>query len=64
MNSAGSRLPRVTAQQLSRLAPLDTLSPERLNELAAVATLERAARGTDPLATHRSGAQSVFLLQG
>lgn len=64
MNSAGSRLPRVTAQQLSRLAPLDTLSLERLNELAAVATLERAARGTDPLAAHRSGAQSVFLLQG
>lgn len=64
MNSAGSRLPRVTAQQLARLAPLDTLSPDRLNELAAVATLERAARGTDPLAAHRSGAQSVFLLQG
>lgn len=64
MNSAGSRLPRVTAQQLSRLVPLDTLSTERLDELAAVATLERAARGTDPLAAHRSGAQSVFLLQG
>jgi rhodanese-related sulfurtransferase len=64
MNSTGSRLPRVTAQQLSRLAPLDTLSQDRLNELAAVATLERAARGTDPLAAHRSGAQSVFLLQG
>jgi rhodanese-related sulfurtransferase len=64
MISAGSRLPRVTAEQLSRLAPLDMLSPERLNELAAVATLEHASRGSDPLATHRSDAQSVFLLQG
>jgi len=57
-------LPRVTAEQLSRLAPLETLSPDRLNELAAVATLERAARGGDPLAAHRGGAHSVFLLQG
>ncbi len=64
MNSAGSRLHRVTAEQLSRLTPLDTLSADRLNELAAVATLERAARGADPLAAHRPGAQSVFLLQG
>ena len=57
-------MPRVTAEQLSRLAPLETLSPDRLNELAAVATLERAARGGDPLAAHRGGAHSVFLLQG
>ncbi len=64
MNSAASRLPRVTAEQLARLAPLDTLSADRLNELAAVATIERAARGADPLAAHRSDAQSVFLLQG
>jgi rhodanese-related sulfurtransferase len=64
MISAGSRSSKVTAQQLSGLAPLDTLSPERLDELAAVATVERAARGTDPLATHRSDAQSVFLMQG
>ncbi|MGA7984774.1 MAG: cyclic nucleotide-binding domain-containing protein [Burkholderiales bacterium] len=64
MNSAASRPPRVTAEQLARLAPLDTLSADRLNELAAVATLERAARGADPLATHRPAAQSVFLLQG
>ena len=64
MNSAGSRLLKATAEQLSRLAPLDTLSPDRLSELAAVATLERAARGTDPLAAHRAGAHSIFLLQG
>jgi len=64
MNSTGSRLPRATAEQLSRLAPLDTLSPDRLNELAAVAVLERAARGSDPLAAHRGSARSVFLLQG
>ncbi|HKI64461.1 MAG TPA: cyclic nucleotide-binding domain-containing protein [Burkholderiales bacterium] len=64
MNSAATRLPRATAEQLSRLAPLDTLSPDRLNEVAAVAALERAARGSDPLAAHRGDAQSVFLLQG
>lgn len=64
MNSAASRGPRITLAQLSRLAPLDTLSPDRLNELAAVAALERAARGSDPLAAHRADAQSVFLLQG
>ena len=64
MNSADSRPPRATAEQLSRLVPLDTLSPERLNELAAVAALERAARGSDPLAAHRGSAQSVFLLRG
>ncbi|MFZ1908964.1 MAG: cyclic nucleotide-binding domain-containing protein, partial [Burkholderiales bacterium] len=64
MNSAASRPPGVTAAQLARLAPLDTLSADRLNELAAAATLERAARGADPLAAHRSGAESVYLLQG
>ena len=57
MNSASSRLPRPTAEQLSRLVPLDTLSPSRLREVAALATLERGARGSDPLAALKGGAQ-------
>ena len=36
---------RATPAQLSALAPLGTLSPERLRELAEVAVVERAARG-------------------
>lgn len=64
MNSAGSRLPRPTVEQLSRLVPLDTLSPGRLKEIAASAVLERGARGTDPLAALKGGARSVFLLHG
>ena len=38
--------------------------PERLRELAEVAVVERAARGSDPLAAHKGAAQSVFLLRG
>jgi rhodanese-related sulfurtransferase len=64
MNGSGSRLPKATVEQLAGLAPLDTLSPARLREVAAAAVLERAARGSDPLAAHRGDAQSVFLLQG
>ena len=64
MNTAGSRLPRPTVEQLSRLVPLDTLSPSRLKEIAASATLERGARGSDPLAALKGDARSVFLLHG
>lgn len=64
MNSAGSRLPRPTVEQLTRLVPLDTLSPSRLKEIAAAAALERGARGSDPLAALQGSARSVFLLQG
>ncbi len=46
------------------LAPLAGLSPERLAELAEVAVVERAPRGSDPLSEHLKGAQSVFLLAG
>jgi CRP-like cAMP-binding protein len=57
--------PRATGEQLSRLAPLAGLSPERRAELAEVALIERAARGADPLAGRAQGAgQSVFLLAG
>ena len=55
---------RATVEQLSVLAPLGALSAERLRELAEVATIERAARGGDPLAAHKGGGQSVFLLRG
>ena len=46
------------------LAPLGALSLDRLRELAEVAVVERAARGSDPLAAHKDAAHSVFLLRG
>ena len=58
-----ARPARATVEQLRGLAPLSGLSPERLAELAEVAQVERAARGSDPLAG-RKPTQSVFLLAG
>ena len=55
---------RATPEQLAGLTPLAGLSPERLAELAQVAVVERAARGTDPLRSRAKTSQSVFLLQG
>ncbi len=55
---------RATPEQLAVLAPLGALSAERLRELADVAALEHAARGSDPLAAHKGAARSVFLLRG
>ena len=55
---------RATPEQLSNLASLGTLSAEHLRELADVALIERAARGSDPLAAHKGAAHSVFLLRG
>jgi len=55
---------RATPEQLAGLTPLAGLSPERLAELAQVAVIERAARGTDPLSSRAKSSQSVFLLQG
>jgi rhodanese-related sulfurtransferase len=57
-------LPRPTLKQLGVLAPLAGLSPERLAELAQVAVVERAQRGSDPLKDRMEGPQSVFLLAG
>jgi rhodanese-related sulfurtransferase len=54
----------VTPQQLATLAPLAGLSPERLAELASMAVVERAPRGTDPLKDKLAAQQSVFLLSG
>jgi CRP-like cAMP-binding protein len=51
-----------SVEQLARLAPLAGLSPERLAELAELAPVERAPRGSDPL--QRSGAAALFLLEG
>ena len=53
-----------TPEQLATLTPLAGLSPERLAELAQVAVVERAARGSDPLRARAKASQSVFLLQG
>jgi CRP-like cAMP-binding protein len=55
---------RATPEQLAKLAPLAGLSRERLAELAQVAVIERALRGSDPMAGRLQGSQSVFLLQG
>ena len=55
---------RASPEQLAALAPLGTLPVERLRELSEVATLERAARGSDPLAAHKGAPRSVFLLRG
>ncbi len=55
---------RATPAQLATLEPLAGLSQERLAELAAVAVVERAVRGSDPLKDRPKAAQSVFLLQG
>jgi rhodanese-related sulfurtransferase len=57
-------LPRPTVEQLGALAPLAGLSPERLAELARVAVVERARRGSDPLHERLDARQSLFLLAG
>ena len=55
---------RATPKQLADLAPLLTLSDERLSELAEVSELERAERGSDPLKSRPASGQSLFLLRG
>ena len=57
-------LPRPRPDQLAALAPLAGFSAERLAELAQVAVVERARRGSDPLQERLEGPQSVFLLAG
>ena len=58
------QLPRASAAQLAALAPLSSLPPGRLAELAEIAFVERAARGADPFEGRSSHGQSLFLLQG
>ena len=55
---------RPRPDQLAALAPLAGFSAERLAELAQVAVVERARRGSDPLQERLQGSQSVFLLAG
>jgi rhodanese-related sulfurtransferase len=62
--TASSPGTKATPEQLSTLAPLAGLSAERLAELANMAVVERAPRGSDPLKHRIDAAQSVFLLQG
>jgi CRP-like cAMP-binding protein len=57
-------LTRPRPDQLAALAPLAGLSAGRLAELAQVAVVERARRGSDPLQDRLEGPQSVFLLAG
>ena len=52
-----------SAEQLGVLTPLAGLSRDRLTELADMAVIERAPRGSDPLRGREPG-RSVFLLQG
>ena len=61
--TTGPETLRATSEQLSVLYPLGALSASRLRELAEVAIVEHAARGSDPLAG-RGGGQSIFLLHG
>ncbi len=55
--------PHATPEQLGALTPLAGLSHDRLTELADMAIIERAPRGSDPLAGRVPG-RSLFLLQG
>jgi len=55
-------LTRPRPDQLAALAPLAGFSAQRLAELAQVAVVERARRGSDPLHERLEGPQSVFLL--
>ena len=57
-------LTRPRPDQLAALAPPAGFSAERLAELAQVAVVERARRGSDPLQERLEGPQSVFLLAG
>ena len=61
MNTSSAR---ATPAQLATLAPLAGLSQERLAELAEVAVVERAPRGSDPIKERAAKPQSLFLLQG
>ena len=63
-NQASLPPQRATPEQLAALAPLGALPAERLRELVEMAAIERAARGSDPLAAHKGARKSIFLLRG
>lgn len=64
MRTGAERTQHPTAEQLATLAPLASLSPERLNELTGIASIKHVARGADPLAGRAATGQSLFLLRG
>ncbi len=64
MQATGDRVQHPTPEQLATLAPLASLSPERLRELSGIARLERVARGADPVSGRTLVGQSLFLLRG
>ena len=55
---------RVSARALAALAPLAGLSAGRLEELAALVAVERAARGADVLAVAPLPRRSLFVVSG
>src|SRR5262249_42307110 len=59
----GEQSRRAPPEELSALEPLGALSADRRRELASAARVERAARGSDPLAGRTGPGQSVFLLR-
>jgi rhodanese-related sulfurtransferase len=54
----------VDLERLARLAPLAALAPGRLAEVGAVARVQAAPRGSDPLAAHAGSPHTIFLLRG
>lgn len=64
MAIAPARPAKASLEQLAGLVPLGSLPARRLNELAEVAVLEHAARGTDPLEARSGAGRSVYLLRG
>jgi rhodanese-related sulfurtransferase len=55
---------RADPDQLARLAPLSTLSAQRLAELCDIARVAVAPRGSDLLRSHHSAGTSLYLLRG
>jgi len=55
---------KVTAAELSRFEPLNTLSTARLEELAALVEVARVPAGEDPFAGRTPGSETTYLLQG
>jgi rhodanese-related sulfurtransferase len=49
---------------LRELEPIGRLSPSRVQELAALASLERVARGLDPFRDRAASRESAWLLKG
>ena len=64
MEAPAARSEHPAPSDLTLLAPLSRLSPQRLNELAAIVEIEHARRGSDPIKGRDLQRQSVFLLHG